>query len=120
MDKSEFISLSLVVFVAGAALGYIVGFRMGHHKTGDDMTRDQLEDAQFASECEARGYLYSLQALDSERAEDISDLRKRAMSHLRVYVKGVEDLHRLGYDWTPNEQTFSNATTYLAEHPVAK
>src|SRR6266404_1050591 len=114
MKKSNALFLSLAVFIAGVALGYFVGFRRGHEKTGDDMVRDQLEDGQFAAQCEARGYLYSLQAIDSGRAEDIADVRKRALSHLRVYVSGVEDLRRLGYDWTPNRETFSNATAYLA------
>jgi hypothetical protein len=74
-------------------------------------------DAQHAQELEVRGYLYSLHALDSGRVEDIADVRKRALSHLRVYVSGVEDLRRLGYDWTPSREIYSNATAYLAQHP---
>lgn len=84
------------------------------------MTRDQLVDAQHAQELEVRGYLYSLHALDAGRTEDIADLRKRALSRLRVYVSGVEDFRRLGYDWTPSQEIYSNAIVYLAEHSKEK
>lgn len=120
MKKSNAILLSVFVFIVGIALGYFAGFRRGHEKTGDDMVRDQMEDAQFAAQCEARGYLYSLQALDSGRAEDVAAVRQRALSHLRVYVSGVDDLRRMGYEWTPNRETFSNATAYLSQHPREK
>jgi|SRR5882762_3295847 len=120
MKKSGIIILCLLVFVLGSALGYRIGLRRALHKIGDEMESDQLSDAQFASQCEARGYLYSLQALDSGRAENITDLRKRGLSQLRIYVQGVQDLHNLGHAWTPDEQTFSNATAYLAEHPSNK
>jgi hypothetical protein len=83
----------------------------------DQMVSDQLADAQHATECEARGYLYSLKALDSGRAEDITSLRKRALSHLRVYVQGVQDLRAQGYTWTPvNKGLYTNAAAYLADH----
>src|SRR5438093_9217735 len=120
MKKSSVIFLCLLMFVLGSALGYRVGLRRALHKIGDEMTQDQLVDAQHAMELEARGYLYSLHALDSGRAEDIADLRKRAMTHMRVYIQGIQDLHDLGYEWTPSSLILSNATAYLAEHPREK
>ena len=120
MKKRNVILLSVLILAIGGALGYFIGFRRSREKAGDDMVRHQLEDGQFAAQCEARGYLYSLQALDSGRAEDIAALRQRALSHLRLYVSGVEDLHRLGYKWAPSRETFSNATAYLAQHPRQK
>ena len=50
----------------------------------------------------------------------VADLRKRAMTHMRVYIQGIQDLHDLGYNWTPSSLILSNATTYLAEHPREK
>src|SRR5690349_16262387 len=120
MKKLTVILLCLLLFVLGFALGYRVGLRRAIDKIGDEMVSDQLEDAQFAAQCEARGYLYCLHALDSGRAGDIADLRKRALSHLQVYVHGVGDLRGRGYTWTPNAQTFSIATAYLAGHPREK
>jgi hypothetical protein len=120
VKKSNAISLSVFVFIVGVTLGYIIGFRRCHEKIGGDTVREQLEDAQFAAQCEARGYLYSLQALDSGHAADIAAVRQRALSHLRVYVSGVEDLRRLGYNLTPNRETLSNATAYLAKGPREK
>jgi hypothetical protein len=112
--------LSVIALVLGVVIGYLIGFRRGHEKTGDDMVRGPFENSQLAAQCEARGYLYSLQALDSGRVEDIAAVRQRALSHLRVYVSGVEDLRRMGYEWSPNQETFSNATAYLAKHPREK
>lgn len=107
----------LVAFAAGFGLGHAVGHRRAIHRIGDEMVGDQLRDAQHATECEARGYLFSLQALDSARAEDIAALRERAITHLRVFVQGVHDLRAEGYDWTPvNWQFYTNATLYLAGH----
>jgi hypothetical protein len=117
MKKSIVIILCLLVFVIGSTLGYSIGFRKAFHRIGDEMERDQMVDAQDNMQCEARGYLYSLQALDSGRTEDIADLRKRALGHLRVYVKGVQELRDRGYEWTPNTQIFSNVTVYLTQHP---
>src|SRR5260370_29589489 len=122
MKKSTVMVICLlVVFLLGSAMGYRVGLRRALHKIGDEMVGDQLKSAQFAAECEARAYLYSLRALDSGRPEDIEGVRKRALAHLRVYVQGVHDLRDQGYDWTPvNGQTFSNAAAYLPEHPSHK
>jgi hypothetical protein len=84
---------------------------------GDEMVNDQLKDGQFVAECEAGEYLYSIQALDSGRAEDIAGLRKSALTHLKVYVQGVHDLRAQGYTWTPvNQEFYTNVMTYLAEH----
>jgi hypothetical protein len=81
------------------------------------MVSDNLREGQFVAECEAREYLFSLQALDSGRAEDIDGLRKRALTHLKVYVQGVHDFRAQGYTWTPvNQALYTNAMTYLAEH----
>ena len=110
----------LLTFALGFALGHRVGLRRALHKIGDEMTQDQLVDAQNAEQLEVRGYLYSLHALDSGRAEDIADLRKRAMTHMRVYVQGIQDLHDLGCEWTPSSLILSNATAYLTEHPREK
>jgi len=121
MKKSNVVFICVLVFVLGAALGYRVGLRRALHKIGDEMVGDQLRDAQHASEAEARGYLFSLQALDSGRAEDITHFRERALSHLRGYVHEVRDLQAEGYTWTPvNHQFYSNAVAYLTDHPKEK
>ena len=120
MKRTTAIFICLVTLALGFALGHRIGLRRTLHKIGDEMSRDQLVDAQHAMELEVRGYLYSLHAVDSGRAEDIADLRKRAMTHMRVYVQGIQDLRDLGYDWTPSSLIFSNATNYLAEHPREK
>ena len=120
MKRTSTIFVCLVALALGVAVGYRVGLRRALHKIGDEMTRDQFVDAQHAVQLEARGYLRSLHALDSGRPEDIADLRKRALTSLRVYVSGVEDLRRLGYDWTPSREIYSNATAYLAGHPREK
>lgn len=120
MKKSSAIFLCLVALILGVGIGYRVGLRRALHKIGDEMARDQLVDAQHAEELEARGYLRSLRALDAGGAEDITDLRKHALSSLRVYVSGVEDLRRFGYDWTPNREIYSNAIAYLVAHPSEK
>jgi hypothetical protein len=121
MKKLTIILSCVFVFLLGSALGYCVGIRGRIHNTGKQMEIDQLENAQFAVECEARGYFYCLQALDSGRSEDISNLRQRAMRHLRGYVQEVHYLRGLGYTWTPvNNQLYTNATIYLAAHPRTK
>jgi|SRR5579862_371780 len=120
MKKSSVIFLCLIALVLGAAIGYRVGLRRALHKVGDEMTRDQLVNAQEAGQLEARGYLRSLHALDAGGAEDIADLRKHALTSLPVYVSGVEDLRRLGYDWAPSPEIYSNATAYLAAHTSEK
>lgn len=121
MKKLKPLCILLVIFALGFALGHTVGLRRALHRIGDEMVGDQLRDAQHAAECEARGYLFSLQALDSGRAEDIAALRERALTHMRVFVQGVQDLRREGYDWTPvNWQFYTNATLYLADHPKTK
>jgi len=120
MKRTTAIFICLVTLAFGFAIGHRIGLRRALHKIGDEMTRDQLVDAQHAMELEVRGYLYSLHALDSGRPEDIADLRKRAMTHMRVYVQGIRDLRDLGYDWTPSSLILSNATNYLAEHPREK
>jgi hypothetical protein len=120
MKKTSVIALCLVALIVGITVGYRVGLRSALHKIGDEMTRDQLVDAQNAIELEARGYLRSLRALDAGGAEDIANLRKRALLSLRIYVSGVEDLRRLGYDWTPNREIYSNANAYLTAHPREK
>jgi hypothetical protein len=117
MKQLKLLFILLAVFALGFGLGRAVGLRRALHRIGDEMVADQLRDAQHAAECEARGYLFSLQALDSGRAEDITALRERALTHLSVFVQGVHDLRGEGYDWTPvNGQFFTNATLYLAGH----
>ena len=121
MKKLKLLSTLLVVFALGFALGHSLGLRRALHRIGDEMVGDQLRDAQHAGECEARGYLFSLQALDSGRPDDIAALRERALTHLRVFVQGVHDLRGEGYDWTPvNWQFYTNAMLYLADHPRKK
>src|SRR5947207_16011540 len=120
MKKTTVIAVCSLTLFLGFVAGHRIGLRRALHKIGDEMSRDQLVDAQHAEELEARGYLYSLHALDSGRAEDIAELRKRAMTHLRVYVQGIQDLNDLGYMYTPNSLILSNATAYLAEHPGQK
>jgi len=121
MKKLALSFLFLMVFAAGFGLGHTVGLRRALHRIGDEMVGDQLRDGQHALECEARGYLFSLQALDSGHAEDIAALRERAVTHLRVFVQGVHDLRSEGYDWTPvNWQFYTNATLYLADQQKKK
>ena len=116
MKKATLIIICGLAFVLGFAAGHHVGLQRAFHKIGDEMERDQLLDANHAEELEARGYLYSLRALDSGRPEDIAALRKRAMGHLRAYVQSVQDLHDLG-GWRASDLILSNVTVYLAEHP---
>src|SRR5689334_209888 len=96
MKKLTVMFICVVVFALGLALGHSVGLRRALHRIGDEMVGDQSRDGQHAMECEARGYLFSLQALDSGRAEDIAALRERALTHLRVFVQGVYDLRGEG------------------------
>lgn len=121
MKAFKLLSILLAVFGLGFGLGHAIGLRRALHRIGDEMVGDQLRDAQHAAECEARGYLFSLQALDSGHVEDITALRERALTHLKVFVQGVHDLRGEGYNWTPvNWQFYTNATLYLAEHAKKK
>ena len=120
MKKSNLIYCCLAVFVTGCALGYCVGYQRAFNKIGDDMRSDNFSGGQNNAQVVAREYVYTLQKLDSGRAEDIADLRTHALVFLRVYFQGVQNARNAGYNWTPNSVILSNVTTYLAEYPNKK
>ena len=121
MKKSTVILICLLVFVLAVALGYAVGLRKGVHNAYLQVTSDYLRDSQSHSMLVARTYLDCLQAMDTGRPDDAMSLRRRALNHLKVYVSGAQDLHAQGYTWgSINEEIYSNAVMYLAEHPPKK
>jgi hypothetical protein len=121
VKKSIVILICLLVFVLAVALGYSIGLRRGVHRAYLQTTNDYLRDLQFHMELIARTYLDCLQGLDSARPDDMAHLRKHALSALNVYVRGIQDARTQGYTWTPlNDEVFSNAAIYLAQHPTKK
>jgi hypothetical protein len=121
MKKFRIILIPLLLFIVGASLGYWVGARNALNKAYSDITSDDLRNDQHAIALEARGYLNSLQALDSGRPEDLAKLRHRALSIMKVYVSDVQDVRTLGHTWSPdNKQVYTNVMKYLADHPQEK
>ena len=121
MKKSTVALICLLVFVLAAALGYAVGLRKGVHKAYLQVTSDYERDAQVHSMLVARTDLGWLQAMDSGQPDDALSIRKRALSHVNVYVSGAQNLLAQGYRGASvNEDVYSNALMYLAEHPAKK
>ena len=114
--KRSTIVIYLLVFVAGGCLGFSIAMQKVY-LTRDDYVRLLHADEQH----QARVYLSLLQAQDSGRADDKASLRLRALTKLSYYVGEVEDLRKEGLTWAPIDgQFYSNAITYLAEHPLPK
>ena len=118
MKTSQLVFVCLLVAILASALGYLVGWHIGDRRAFHQTRDDYLEDAQFNMQLIARTYLECMHDVDSGRPEDIAHLRKETRSALNVYISGVQDLHNLGIDYVPNAQIFSNATEYLATHPI--
>lgn len=117
MKTSNAMFVAFHLFVGGTLLGYRYGVRQDSETTAAQMISAQLEASQRAEECEARGYLYSLQALDANCDEEVTRLRVHALSHIRSYVRGVQDLRAAGYNSpSGNKKFYTNAVVYLAEH----
>ena len=118
MKTSQLIFICLLICVLSSVLGYFVGLRRGFHKAHIEEWSSYLERGSENVEFEARAYYRCLQDIDSG---DITNLHAFALGHLRLYVGDVRRSREMGYDWAPHIQTlYSNATIYVAEHPLQK
>jgi len=116
MKTSQLIFVCLLVAVLASALAYFVGVRRGFHKAYTKEWSSYLERGSENMEFEARAYLRCLPDIDSG---DITNLHDFALTHLRVYVSDVRQMHSEGYTWAPHiPWLYSNATVYVAEHPL--
>ena len=103
-----------------AALGYAVGLRKGKDAAYKRTVEDQLVSEQSTMLVDARAYLQILEAIDSERSEDMTNLQHLALTHLRGFVSVVQDLQARDESLIKGEvilQLYTNATIYLAKHP---
>ena len=115
MKKTRIISICLVVFVLGSALGFFSGWESGLHKGYKWTVNDYLESTQRNLEHETCAYLMCLQAFDSGSEMDMSNLQHIALGRLKLYDFEVQLDRTNGFDWD-DTQFYTNVTLYLANH----
>jgi hypothetical protein len=116
MKKWTVILLWLSPFLVGGALGYLVAIRRVF------LTReDYIRLLHMSLENRAAVCFQFLKAQESGSAEDLVALQRRSLTNLNFYVTEVQWLQEQGFAWAPfDQQLYTNAKAYMADHPLRK
>jgi hypothetical protein len=110
MKALQVILVCLLVAVLASLAGYVVGVRRGYHKAQNDDIKLSSRNLEF----EAQACLRWLHEFD---LGDNTDASNFALAKVQVYVFQAQEERARGL-WAPQIPGFySNAVTYLAEHP---
>jgi hypothetical protein len=110
MKASQVIFVCLLVAVLASLAGYFVGVRRGYHKAQNDDLKLSSRNLEF----EAQACLRWLHEFDLGENTDASNF---ALAKVQAYIFQAQEERERG-SWAPQIPGFySNAMTYLAEHP---